>query len=66
MAQVNSEPGKNQAAANTAVTAQLTTQTNPNPGVNPGNQYSLTITVPYVQAEAGWPENHGGIKPKRS
>jgi hypothetical protein len=52
MAQVNSEPGKNQVFGNVAVTAQLTTQTNPGSPA-PGNQYATSVTVPYMQSEAG-------------
>jgi len=53
MAQVTSTPGQNQTFANTAVAAQISTQSNPSPGTFGPTQIATATTVPYGQAEAG-------------
>ena len=53
MAQVNSTPGQNQTFGNAAVTAQISTQSNPSPGVLGATQIATSVTVPYGQVEPG-------------
>jgi hypothetical protein len=59
MAQVNSSPGQNQAAANLAVAAGVA-----QPGAAQARATATLTTVGYTQIEPGWPEGSG--KPKRS
>jgi hypothetical protein len=60
MAQVNSEPGKNQTFANTAVAAsQISTQSNIGVGLGPA-QASQVLFVSYSQNEPGLKVNANG------
>jgi hypothetical protein len=65
MAQVNSEPGKNQVFANLAVPAsQASTQSNTGVGLVPA-QASQVLAVSYGQIEPGAP-NDKSQRPQRS
>jgi hypothetical protein len=65
MAQVESSPGKNTVFGNVAVTAQISTQSNPGAGLQAAQPSQVTLVSPYGEFEAGVPHDPA-VRPKRS